>query len=69
MEDGLMDIDDPKIVALNQKLKRCVEEGMVTFTLDKDGKLVVIGDFAGGADTIGHDIFSMCSWNEFIEHS
>jgi len=39
---------------LNDKIKRCLEEEMITFTIE-DGKLVVIGHFGGGDDTIGHN--------------
>ncbi len=53
---------------LNDKIKRCLEEEMITFTLE-DGKLVAIGHFGGGDDTIGHNEFSVCSWEEFIKNS
>jgi hypothetical protein len=53
---------------LTEKIKRCLEEDMLTFNL-VDGKLVAIGYFGGGADTIGHDQFSICSWEDFIKHS
>lgn len=67
--DDLLDYDDPKVKQLNEKIKQCVENQMITFTLTKDGKLVAIGHFAGGDDTIGHDQFSFCDWDDFIKHS
>lgn len=53
---------------LTEKIKRCLEEEMLTFELE-DGKLVAVGYFGGGADTIGHNEFSICSWDDFIKHS
>lgn len=53
---------------LTEKIKRCLEEDMLTFEL-QDGKLVAVGYFGGGVDTIGHDEFSFCSWEDFIKHS
>jgi len=55
-------------IELTEKIKRCLDEEMLSFEL-QDGKLVAIGYFGGGADTIGHDQFSICSWEDFVEHS
>ena len=67
--DKLLDFDDPKVKDLNEKIKRCLDEKMITFTLNEEGKLVAVGHFAGGEDTIGHDQYSFCGWEEFIKHS
>ena len=33
----------------------------------EDGKLVALGHFPAGDDTVGHDEFSMISWEMFLE--
>lgn len=65
----LLDLKDPKVEKLNNKIKEYLNSGTLYFTLDEEGKLVAMGDFAGGMDTIGDDNYSICSWDDFIEHS
>lgn len=65
----LLSLEEPKVETLNEKIKDCINSGRLYFTLDEEGKLVALGDFAGGMDTIGDDEYSICSWDDFIKHS
>jgi len=51
---------------LTRKIKHCLEEETMSFFLE-DGKLVALGHFPAGDDTVGHDEFSMISWEMFLE--
>jgi hypothetical protein len=51
---------------LTRKIKHCLDIGTMSFFLE-DGKLVALGHFPAGDDTIGHDNHSMISWEMFLE--
>ena len=51
---------------LTRKIKYCLEAETISFFLE-DGKLVALGHFPAGDDTIGHNEFSMISWEMFLE--
>ncbi len=51
---------------LTKKIKHCLEIGTMSFFLE-DGKLVALGHFGAGDDTVGHDEFSAISWETFLE--
>lgn len=51
---------------LTRKIKHCIDEGTMSFFLE-DGKLVALGHFPAGDDTVGHNEFSMISWEMFLE--
>jgi hypothetical protein len=67
--DDLKSLDDEDIKILNHKIHLAIVTGKLQFTLDSENKLVGIGFFANGADTIGHDNNSLLGWDDFIEHS
>ena len=61
-------MDPQKKKILNEKIKKAMDLGNLEFEVE-DGKLVAIGHFAGGSDTIGHNEFNLLGWEDFIEHS
>lgn len=51
---------------LTKKIKHCLEIETMSFFIE-DGKLVALGHFGGGDDTVGHNKFSALSWEDFLK--